>query len=148
MAFETYIYDSDQGSFSFGDLLITSGFSDGAFLQIVNDADAFSKRVGTSGTVTRSKTNNKTATLTLTLEQGAIENDYLSEIHNADLLAPNGAGVAWVQWRDGSGRSLFRGQGWIRKAPDAEYAREAGSRAWVFDISSIQRFDRGNFRVL
>ncbi len=138
-------YGGDEVSVVFAGIPITGGLADGDFLTIESDEDAFSLQIGTDGEGTRSKTNNRAATITLSLMQTADANDLLSAQHNLDLNSPGGAGVGPLFVKDNSGRSLYVAEkAWIQKAPTVTFGRDAGPREWVIRTHSLVRGDAGN----
>ena len=137
-------YDADLVTVAIAGIPV-SGYADGEFLSITQETDAFSDVVGTDGEVTRSKTKDTRATVSLKLMQTSDSNDLLSALYNTDMSAPNGAGVGAFLVRDRSGRSLYTGDAcWIQKAPDVSFDREATSREWTIRVANLLRFDGGN----
>jgi len=120
-----------------------SGYADGSFVTVARDEDAFSLVVGSSGEGVRSKSNNKSGTITVTLLQSSGSNAFLSGFAELDELSGGGQGPLLV--KDNSGDSLHVCESaWIQKVPDAEYSREAGSREWVFRTDSLISHVGGN----
>jgi len=121
------------------------GFADGDFLTITNETDAFTSVVGTDGEVSRSKTNDRRATVEIVLMCTSPTNDLFSAIHLADLAAPGGAGVGALLVTDLNGSSLYTaGAAWIMKAPDVTYGREANERTWTLQVDKLIEFTGGN----
>ncbi len=126
------------------DGLLLSGFAPGSRIS-VKFPDAFTKQVGSDGEVARSRSNDNTAQVTLTLMQSSFSNDALSAVHNADKAVPFGAGVGPLLIKDLNGTSLFTApQAWITKAADSEYAQEVGSREWTIDTGDMYAMVGGN----
>ena len=143
MAFKTY--DADQVSVTVAGILIDSGFADGEFLRIEQETDDYSDVVGTDGEVTRSRSNDRRATVTLLLMQSSDANDKLSALSALDNSSPNGAGVGAFLVRDRSGRSMYSAEHcWISKPPNVGFDREAGSREWTLRLADLRRTDAGN----
>ena len=141
------IYDPDQVSCSFAGIPIfqTEHTADGEFLSVAMESDAFNDVVGSNGGGTRPKSNDQRATVTIKLMQSSETNALLSAIHNADLAAPNGAGVGALLIRDRNGTTLLESTAaWIVKAPDISMDRQATTREWVIKCASLKRFDGGN----
>jgi len=139
------IYDPDQITIVAMGIPIDKGYADGEFVTLDNVEDAFTMKVGTDGEVTRSKTNNKTAIVTLKLMQSADANTALSALHNLDLAAPNGAGVGPLLIKDRSGTSLWAAsKAWIQKPPAVSLDREATPREWQIACADLVRVDGGN----
>src|SRR5215472_18970077 len=134
------VYDADQVSLIFMGALIQSGFDDGVFLDIDQEADDFTHKVGTDGETARSKTNNHNADVKVHLMQTSDGNAALSALNNLDKLAPNGAGVGPMLIRDRQGTSLYTAAHcWVRKPPDVQFAREASDRVWTLHCSDLVR---------
>lgn len=139
------VYNADQVQIVVAGIPVTGGWGDGDFVSIESDEDAFSLVVGTDGEATRSRTNNKGATITLTLMQSSDVNDLLSALHALDVNSPGGAGIGPFFCRDGNGRSLYMAEScWIQKRPTAVFGREAGPREWVIRTDKLIAFDGGN----
>jgi len=125
------IYDSNSVVLSFASRKLDSGLADGEFVRIEFDSDAFSDLVGTDGEVTRSKSNNGMATVTVRLMQTSDGNQVLAALHELDRLAANGAGVASFLLRDLNGTTVYSTvEAWIAKEPDVSFDREATPREW------------------
>lgn len=132
------VYDSNQVKISIAGVPITGGFADGEFVRIERENDAFSDVVGTDGEVTRSKTNDNRATITISLMQTADANLSLSVLHNVDKLTTGGSGVGPVLIEDLNGIAIHESaQSWIMNEPDVTYDREAGSREWAIRCSNL-----------
>jgi hypothetical protein len=72
----TYQYDPAQVIVALGGTTI-SGYADGTFVEVAFDEQQWNKVTGADGATQRSKTNNYTGTITLTLLNGAASNDFL-----------------------------------------------------------------------
>lgn len=119
------------------------GFADGTFATVAYENDAFTKISGADGDVSRSKSNDSTGTLTLTLAQTSPSNDVLTAVAIADRTANNG--IVPIAVKDLSGRSTYVSAfGWIRKQPDSEYAKEITNREWILDLADLDMFNGGN----
>ncbi len=138
------VYDPDQVVVMFAGLPIR-GYADGTFVTIEQVSEAFTEVVGSDGEVTRTKNNDRRCSIKFTLMQSSDSNDVLSAIHNLDLEAPNGVGVAPLAIKDMSGRFQFVApEAWVKKAPNAEFGKEAGPREWELCCNDPKRFDGGN----
>lgn len=122
---------------------IMSGYADGTFISVERDENSFTKHVGTDGDVSRSKTSNKSGTMTLTLAQTSLSNDILSALHLADELSNNG--VVPVMIKDNSGTTLlFAGESWIQKPANTEFSNEITDREWIMDLAIVEMLVGGN----
>lgn len=139
------VYDADQITILIGAILVDSGFADGEFCRVEQDEDDFKKVVGTDGSVTRSKTNNRTARITIILNQTSESNQAFTALRTLDISTPNGAGIVPVLIKDRQGNTVFEAEhGWIAKAPDVSFDRVSTNREWVFDTGRLDRNDAGN----
>ncbi len=139
------VYDANEVTVSIAGLPIDSGFDDGEFVRIEQEADDFIDKVGTDGEVTRSKTNDRRATVAIILMQSSDGNALLSGLNNIDRLAGNGAGVGPFLVRDRQGTSLYAAaECWISKPPDVSFDREPTAREWTLRVASLERFDGSN----
>lgn len=142
MANETKTYDPKQVSVVIGTRLMT-GFAEDDMIEVERDADAFTKHVGTTGEVARSKSNNKCGKITVHLMQTSADNGYLSELMQADEKV-NG-GIVPIMIRDQNGNDLVVvREGWVQKAPTMSRKREIQSQAWVLDCGPMEKFLGGN----
>jgi hypothetical protein len=139
-------YDAAQVTLVFMGVLIDSGFADGEFLTIEQSAPDYEAVVGTDGEVSRSRTNNRHATLTLKLAQTSDGNTFLSVLLNAGILAKNGADVGPVLIRDRvSGICTYTAaHGWIAKPPDVSYDNKITMRSWIIEVADLVRVDAGS----
>ncbi len=130
------VYDSASVVVTFDGLLLT-GFAPGSRVAI-KFPDAFTRQVGSDGEVTRSRSNDNTCEVTLTLMQSSASNDALSAVHNLDRATPFGAGIGPLTIKDLTGTSLFTAaQAWLTKFADSEYAQEVGSREWTLHTGDV-----------
>lgn len=142
------IYDADQVLISFAGISLSAGYADGEFVKIARLSESFGLKVGTDGEAVRSKTNNRSAKITLRLMQSSSVNDVLSQIHNNDLTLPGGAGVGVFRIQDLQGTTLHQANAaWISKWPDESEAREASEREWEFSTGRLDNFIGGNLVV-
>lgn len=139
------VYDANEVTVSIAGLPIESGYDDGEFCRIEQEADDFTDKAGTDGEVTRSKTNDRRATISVILMQSSAGNALLSGLNNIDRLAGNGAGVGPLLVRDRQGTSLYAAaECWISKPPDVSFDREPTAREWTLRCANLERFDGSN----
>ncbi len=137
-------YDPDDVSAVFAGIPI-AGYADGTFVEIEQDEDDFSLTVGSDGEACRAKTNNRAASMTVTLLQSSATNDLLSAKRNADILTPSGDGIGAFMVKDNSGTTVCNAQkAWIVKPPAVVYSRGVEARAWTFKTDSMDWFVGGN----
>jgi hypothetical protein len=139
------VYSADQVTLQIADFLIESGFADGEFLRIEQESDDFSDVVGTDGEVAISPTNDKRATITVTLLQTSSGTDQLSGLRNQGMLRTGRPGAGPLYIRDRLGNALYEAPVvWIQKPPDVSFDRTATARAWTLRVGQLKRFDGGN----
>ena len=135
-------YDASKVAVIIGGFVM-GGYADGSFINVEHDEDAFALQIGTDGEGTRSKTNNRAGTVTLTLQQGSDSNDVLSGFAAADQIGNSGLFPLLI--KDGSGRTVHQATtAWIQKMPATEFGREAGQREWVIRTDELISFVGGN----
>lgn len=122
---------------------IMHGFADGTFIKVMRNQQAFTLKVGADGEGTRAKSNDKSGKFEITLMQSSSSNDVLSAYASADELS--NSGVVPVLLRDNNGTTLATClSGWVQKLPDTEFAKEVGTRTWVFETDALEMFVGGN----
>lgn len=131
-------YNPKQVSIIIGTRPMT-GFADGSFVIVRRNSDSFTLQIGADGEGVRSKSNDRSGQLELSLQQGSDDNDFLSELAIADEVS-NG-GVVPLLVKDNLGTSLYAAEsGWIRKPADSEFASETGGRTWLFETAQLNVF--------
>ena len=134
MAVKTY--DPREVIVTFGGIPLT-GFADGTFITVSRASERFTKAVGADGEVARSRNNDNTHEVTLTLIQTSPSNNYLSIIARVDKIM--NMGVKALSITDLSGSTLFFwNEAWINNDPDVEFNKEIGDRAWVFNTGQVK----------
>ena len=145
MSGQFFVFDPDEVSVLAVGVPIDGGWGDGAFIEVIQEADDFVTVVGSDGDVTRSKTNDRRATVNLTLTQGALANSLLSVVSNLDRTSPNGAGVGPLLIKDNQGTTLFEAEhSWVMKPPDVTFDRTATNRVWKIGCANLRRLDGSN----
>lgn len=140
------VYNGDEVTIAIGPVLVDGGFADDEFLRIERDSDNTTDVAGTDGEVAVSRTNDRRATITVLLLQTADANLGLSVLSNLAQNSPGmtGAIVPSVV-RDRNGASLHTAENsWVLKAPDAAFARAAGSREWPVRCAHLISIEGGN----
>lgn len=138
-------FDPGQVTVSVDGITI-SGFADGTFIIAERTEESFTKVVGADGQVSRSKSNNRSGTFTITLLQTSPSNETLSALLARD--EKNGNAIVPVLIKDNLGTSrLFTGTGWIQKMPNVEYGKEISNREWVIDCAEMDFNIAGNVGV-
>jgi hypothetical protein len=138
------LYDPDQVTIVVAGIPC-KGWADGEFCRIEYETDAFSDVCGTDGEVTRSKSNDGRATVTLRLMQTSPTNALLSALHSSDLNAPGGIGVGPFLLIDGSGATTHAAEKcWIAMAPNSVWDRTPTEREWKIRCAKLVGLEGGN----
>ncbi len=115
---------------------IISGFSDGAMVVVEREVDAFTKVVGADGEVSRTRSANKSGSVTITLKQDSDSNSILGAIAALDELT--GAETGPLALTDLAGNTVFAANCWVKKLPKVEYGKDLTNREWVLECDNIQ----------
>lgn len=131
-------YSAEEISIVLGGIAITGGRGTDTFLSIAYNEEMYTLAVGVGNDSTRSKTNNRSAQLTITLMYNSPVNTELSALFNLDANSPGGAGVVPFFCRDNNGDTLLSAKNcWIMKMPDFELGRESGEVEWVLEAANL-----------
>lgn len=144
MATEIKTYDPSQIQITVGGTPIT-GYEPGTFINIVRDVNNFDFTVGPDGKEgIRTKLNNRSALVTLTLRQVSVSNLVLSNLANRDEVS--GDGVVPVQVTDLSNpdTQFVAAKGWLEKPADAAYAESPQGRPWAIRMGEVAMKHGGN----
>lgn len=136
-------YDVREVTIVLADIPIDSGFAEGDVVAIQQNTEDFKVKVGADGSVTRFRTNDRTAKIKLRLMHTADANARLTELNAQDKAAPNGAGVGAFMCRDRqNGNIKYTAEHcWISKPPDATFGGEPGVREWELECADLVRVD-------
>jgi hypothetical protein len=136
-------------TFDFKQVIVTvggvpiSGFTEGTAIEIVRNEPTWSMIVGSDGLVTRSKTNNFSGTLTITLKQSSPSNDVLSGFLALDEAT--NSGIVPVLVKDISGNSIyFSARAWINQYPNSTFGKDITDRTWTLSLDEADIFVGSN----
>lgn len=119
------------------------GLADGTIVTVARNNPSFTDTTGSDGEGARAASNDKSGTITVTLLQTSITNDFLSAHARLDEATKEGAAPLLV--KDNSGRTVAQAEtAWIEKPADIEFAREISNREWVFKTDNLDMFVGGN----
>ena len=136
-------YDPKQVAVIVGGSQI-SGFADGAFVTVERNDDAFTLQMGTDGEGTRSKTNNRSGRVTITLMQSSPSNALLQAFADADEVSNAGTFPLLIKDNSSLGTLFAAEQAWIVKKPSAGFDRAAGSREWILETDQLELLEAGH----
>lgn len=135
-------YAPDLISVIIGDRPIT-GFADGEGVKVSRKNDSFTHVKGMTGESARTKSNDKSGEITLTLMQTSPDNEYLSQLALEDEIT--GQRPFNILIRDQNGNSLYEAEtAWINKPADAMFGKELTNREWVIACTDIRMFSAGS----
>ena len=127
-------FDPAEVSVIFGENIIR-GFSDSQ-VTVARDNPAWEMVIGADGEATRVKSNDRSGTITLTLQQSSPSNDDLSLIAAADELSNTGLRPVYI--KDNLGTSLFTAvSAYIEQVPEAAYGKTQNDRVWVIKTDNL-----------
>lgn len=113
------------------------GYAEGSYITIERSNDMFVKTVGADGMVVRTKSNDESGTVTVSLSQTSVSNDVLSIF--AALDARLNLGVKSIIVADVLGTTLcFGAHAWIRRLPSAAFSTSVGTREWAIDCAEMK----------
>jgi hypothetical protein len=122
-----------------------SGFADGTYVSVEQNEDSYALTVGADGEGCRSKTNNRSARVTVTLMQSSLSNDLLSALHNVDLASPAGDGIGPFLMKDLTGTTVMAAEkAWLVRFPTSSYARDPETREWIIETDHMIQNVGGN----
>jgi hypothetical protein len=140
-----YTYDPSQVAVIVAGVPM-GGFADGSFVTVERSNDTFTKVSGADGVVSRAKSNDKSGTIKITLQQTSPSNDVLQGIALLDEISNQGVVPILIQ--DFSGRSTYISAfGWVKKPPSSEFAKEVSNREWELDCADLDIKVGGNAGV-
>ena len=126
-------YDISKVSLIVGSHIVV-GFAEGTFVSLTRNTDTYGRKVGAAGEVTRVKSADRTARLTVTLDQTSPSNDYFSGLFLAD--EQSNAGKVPVLLTEIGGTSIAKSsEGWIVKPANLEYGNSSLNRVWIFELA-------------
>lgn len=135
-------YDPAEVSIIIGSHIV-SGYADGTFVKFERNNDAFTRVSGADGEGTRAKSNDRSATMELTLMHTSESNDILTGFALADEV--NNGGTFPVLMKDSNGTEKHASEvAWIRKFAPSERGKEASSTVWTIEMNEHVPFIGGN----
>ncbi len=128
-------FDFKKVTATFGPVILTE-FAAGSSIKVARNEQAWTTQVGASGEATRSKSNNNTGTVTITLQQTSPSNKKLGTYARLDELSNSGKQPLMIV--DQNGETVVAcASAWIQKIPDIEYGPESSTREWVFETDNL-----------
>lgn len=135
-------YDPQQVQVIVGGRLIT-GFAEDTFVEVERSEDMWSLKMGVDGEGTRSKSNNKSGQIRITLMSSSPSNAILQGFADADEL--NNGGLVPAMVKDGNGSDLaLAEQAYIKKLPTLGKGKEIAGNQWVLETDVLKLNHGGN----
>jgi hypothetical protein len=124
---------------------IISGFSEDSIIQIERVAETYTLYTGADNTSTRVRSSNKSAKLSISLQQTSASNDVLSQLYANDMEAGDSSGVFSIHVKDLSGRSdYFSDDAYIGVVPNSNFSNSMQIRDWVIHAHNLESIIGGN----
>lgn len=124
---------------------IVSGYSEDSIVNIERTAETFTMYTGADNTSTRIYNANKSATVTLSLQQTSASNDILSLLYANDSATRNSSGLFSLQISDSSGRSrYFSDDAYVGVVPNSQFGNSMQVRDWVLHAHNLDTYIGGN----
>lgn len=124
---------------------IVSGYSEDSIVNIERSAETFTMYTGADNTSTRIYNANKSATVTLSLQQTSSSNDILSLLYANDSNSRNSSGLFSLQISDSSGRSrYFSDDAYVGVVPNSQFGNSMQVRDWVLHAHNLDTYIGGN----
>lgn len=128
-------YDPKEVSVIAGGALI-EGYADGSFVNVVYNNDLWSTVVGADGEYVRSKSNDLSAQITITLLNTSISNPILFAFLQADISGNLGSFPLVIT--DANTLTTHTTEAaYIKKHPDRDYQKESQPVAWVLETGRL-----------
>lgn len=119
-----------------------SGYAAGTFIEVERAKDAFTLVVGSDGENTRVKSQDRSGTIKIVLQQSSPLNDYFSSL--ADTDENTSGGVVPSLMKDTNGTTVAQAkQSWIKKKAKSDFADTAENREWLIETGNLSLFVGG-----
>jgi len=113
------------------------GFADGTFITVTRNAQTWTNQTGAGGESARSKSNDKSGTVEITLMQTSATNDLLSGLFLADENV-SGSGKFGFTLSDENGTTNITSTDmWVQQPPSVEFGKELSDRVWTLETGNL-----------
>lgn len=130
-----YSFDPKEVNLIYAGVRIT-GFADGTFIKLEFNSDRYALTMGADGLGARSKSNDKSGKLTVTLMPNSVGNKVFASAMALDDAT--NAGALPFALDDPSSGDKFVGLGaWVMKDPGREFGKEISNKEWVLETDTI-----------
>jgi len=119
------------------------GLADGTFVTVSRNNQTWTVSSGAGGEHARSKSNDKSGTMELTLMATSATNDVLTGHMLADEKIGS-SGKFTFNILDAHGKTAVGTlEAWVQQPPSVEYGKELGDRVWTLESGEIEFFVGG-----
>lgn len=133
-------YDPKQVIFTWSGLVLT-GFAAGTVITAARTTDLWEMIAGSDGEVTRIKSNDRSGTVAVTLQQGSASNELLMAKVLEDEIANTAIGALLVKDFTSPTAFLAGPQAFIKRMPDwARASADESNVEWMFAVPDLQIF--------
>lgn len=138
-------YNPKEVIISWDGVNMNEGIASGTFVTLARTTRTFSQNTGGDGGTTRVRSNDQSASVTVTLRAGSETNEKLSNRATDEELDPPTPHVAALLVQDFSGNTLHSApQAYLDGPANDEFATEEGNREWVLLTPQLLMGHGGN----
>lgn len=142
-----YQFDPKKTVVTFAGIPI-SGFDEDEFVLMEPNEELFNLQVGADGEATRTRNNNNSGRITITLLSTSASNDALSALFTLDANTPGAKGTGPFLAKDLSGRTIGAAEvAWIVKPAAVRWSRSGSNRVWILETNNLLLFVGGNTAI-
>lgn len=121
------------------------GFSEDSIVGIAQGSARFEKYIGADNTSTRIYKADTSASITISLQQTSVSNDFLTQLHLEDVDTRDSSGFFQLTVKDNSGRTLVNSSSaYVAILPDINFSNGMEIREWVVDTFDTDNYIGGN----
>lgn len=137
-------YSPEDITILVGGVYAITGYVDGTFISVSKDVQAFSTRESSDGVVSRSHSNSRLHTLTLSLHSASESNQVLTHLMNLDVATKIAKFPILV--KDKLGQSImFAPSCWVELPSDMAFSTGIMERDWTIKCSEVVMNSGGNY---
>lgn len=115
---------------------IVNGFAKDSAIKIEFNSDTWTLSKGADGEAARSKSNDQSAKITLTLMPGSVANTILAQAAAADRAT--GLGVLPIEITDLTTGTTHTSLGaWVMKSPAVNYQQQVSPKEWILECADL-----------
>lgn len=131
-------YSADRIELNFFGVDLKPGLASGTFVTEARNAPTWSQKVSGMGPVTRVYNPDRSATITMLIDQESAVHQQLRSLAELDRIARNVVGVLTL-YDASSGETTYYKNAYITTEPDETRGNEAATFSWVFACEAVER---------